>query len=187
MDRGCVVCRSIPIRVPRARGDGPPWAVEVRRMADRVPRARGDGPKTVLRRLAKRLCSPRTRGWTVDGLSEDRQQRVFPAHAGMDRPRRRSQARHLRVPRARGDGPLADELRDRYGIVFPAHAGMDRRTKPSPRGRSRCSPRTRGWTEGREGHYQIRPGVPRARGDGPEDEPARRDRPGLCASAPESL
>ena len=92
-------------------------------------------------------CSPRTRGWTIhppDGAADER---VFPAHAGMDRP-----------GRSRSGG---------WPTVFPAHAGMDRKrfcagwrsacvprargdgplTVSAKTGNNACSPRTRGWTD----------------------------------------
>ena len=74
----------------------------------RVPRARGDGPLIFPAASSWFKCSPRTRGWTgPDGLHADRQV-VFPAHAGMDRCCSCRPLPSRRVPRARGDGPVAE-------------------------------------------------------------------------------
>ena len=55
---------------------------------------------------------------------------MFPAHAGMDRGHREKIARPDRVPRTRGDGPIAVLPPISTGAVFPAHAGMDRELDP---------------------------------------------------------
>ena len=111
-------------------------------------------------------ASPHTRGWTA--VVEDWQARWggFPAHAGMDPPRRRTALHPHGLPRTRGDGPRPAPAPDRGAGAsphtrgwtrtagrgrprrtgFPAHAGMD----PSPcrpyRWMPRASPHTRGWT-----------------------------------------
>ena len=120
----------------------------------RLPRARGDGPeqKRAERASPGELASPRTRGWTAgepEGWTRyqtpgtDRS--GFPAHAGMDPRRAASRLASPRLPRARGDGPCHRrsnirltpasprtrgwtliELPDRRtNEGFPAHAGMD--------------------------------------------------------------
>ena len=103
--------------------DRPPrWPASERRS---VPRACGDGPVAHLDQTNESECSPRMRGWTVLGCGLHLANWVFPAHAGMDRPRLGGRWRGARVPRACGDGPGAYR-------------------KPS--GQVRCSPRMRGWT-----------------------------------------
>jgi len=52
------------------------------------------------------LAPPRTRGWTHGLLPQHRPRLGSPAHAGMDLSSPRSAAERLRLPRARGDGPL---------------------------------------------------------------------------------
>ena len=108
-------------------------------------------------------CSPRMRGWTVLGGVVLRPDRVFPAHAGMDRCAACPRSPTCSVPRACGDGPQCDEFvadliecsprmrgwteqdEDRGGdqAVFPAHAGMDRAAARAA-GRRRCVPRACG-------------------------------------------
>ncbi len=122
---------------------------------------------------------------------------VFPACAGMDRPRRRSalplwpcspRARgwtdapraHREgaggVPRVRGDGPALLSCTGTAFYVFPACAGMDRRRSRHDDHRRPCSPRARGWT-GRRGAHAVAVGrVPRVRGDGPTQEVAETRR-----------
>ena len=131
-----------------------------------LPRARGDGPSSSASSGRMPEASPRTRGWTRVVDCYALLQRGFPAHAGMDpgcvNPCRRRQ----RLPRARGDGPLAEGARGR---------------------RVGASPRTRGWTlvcplvalvaTGFPAHAGMDPSLsrvdsagkwlPRARGDGP--------------------
>ena len=131
-----------------------------------LPRTRGDGPDPT--RSLRTMCpaSPHTRGWTRPAAVDDRRLGGFPAHAGMDPLERGEQARRLRLPRTRGDGPGVDRLRRgapaasphtrgwTVGVVapdaerggFPAHAGMD-----PPCGRTRF----------------VAPRLPRTRGDGP--------------------
>ena len=132
-----------------------------------VPRTRGDGPSSPGAASPHSLCSPHTRGWTAHEAPLDRENCVFPAHAGMDRSRD-GHGRHAeacsphtrgwtdpgirgypgpeRVPRTRGDGPLRVRAGDFAMEVFPAHAGMDRL-----------------WCVGTYGDRSV----PRTRGDGP--------------------
>ena len=132
-----------------------------------LPRTRGDGPPAALTGFDVDQASPHTRGWTRTTDGGERTEPGFPAHAGMD-PRRcwRRSARYG-LPRTRGDGPAASSAgfflaaasphtrgwtADTAGAVasrmgFPAHAGMDP---------ARCGSRTRTR------------GLPRTRGDGPD-------------------
>ena len=70
-----------------------------------LPRTRGDGPEACNSRVLSIWASPHTRGWTprleLAGLVVE----GFPAHAGMDRARRRAAGGRGRLPRTRGDGP----------------------------------------------------------------------------------
>ena len=128
-----------------------------------LPRTRGDGPGRTTRRPRPSRASPHTRGWTLTSEDKRHAESGFPAHAGMDPdlPYRAPPA--ARLPRTRGDGPVADRLfgerlqasphtrgwtprpqaplRARCG--FPAHAGMDPPRPPADAARSRL-PRTRG-------------------------------------------
>ena len=111
-------------------------------------------------------ASPHTRGWTLLGRAPRMAGVGFPAHAGMDPPRRRMRASCPWLPRTRGDGPrpsppacvpapasphtrgwtraAGGRVRPHHG--FPAHAGMDRC----------CGRSGSGWRR-----------LPRTRGDGP--------------------
>ena len=137
------------------------------RSAHGLPRTRGDGP--LLCRIFSRLAwaSPHTRGWTRVGSTRASRSAGFPAHAGMDLRCFSPAPTPERLPRTRGDGPLAagpvhgdaaasphtrgwTRVRDlvpAHPDGFPAHAGMD----PAA---DRCR-----WSSG---------GLPRTRGDGPE-------------------
>ena len=131
-----------------------------------LPRPRGDGPWDTDFGNANYAAPPPTRGWTH---ARDRVELPggSPAHAGMDRARSRRSGWPSRLPRPRGDGPLAlhavaqpmaappptrgwthaRETCTARGIGSPAHAGMD----PSVKRAGRRTPR-----------------LPRPRGDGPE-------------------
>ena len=132
-----------------------------------LPRTRGDGPTEGVAISSISLAPPHTRGWTPAGGRAPAPARGSPAHAGMDPRRPKRMWRFSRLPRTRGDGPLAAVARggDRQApphtrgwtvlanavnvrfIGSPAHAGMD---PPSP---STCI---------------LACGLPRTRGDGPD-------------------
>ena len=128
-----------------------------------LPRTRGDGPRLARVVAPRDAASPHTRGWTRVTTTAPANAEGFPAHAGMDpAASRRSQTRG-RLPRTRGDGPVArlghgarteasphtrgwtrsSSSRATAQPGFPAHAGMDRRTPSGPARRWRL-PRTRG-------------------------------------------
>ena len=122
---GSYVARRLPSSVfPAHAGMDRGWA-RSRTAAGRVPRACGDGPRACRGASSFLTCSPRMRGWTVQGAGGHAAGAVFPAHAGMDRLVRRAQVAFVRVPRACGDGPA-------IGLAHAAEA--------------KCSPRMRGWT-----------------------------------------
>src|SRR5437773_2272731 len=77
------------------------------------------------------MCSPRTRGWSVQDAAGAQEATVFPAHAGMVPPTVPRLTPTRSVPRARGDGPPRKH-----------HAGSN----------ELCSPRTRGWSRGVQIH-----------------------------------
>ena len=150
---------------PAHAGMDPPPGPRGRTRA-RLPRTRGDGPDTCCSIIHRATASPHTRGWTLRAARAGPRRGGFPAHAGMD-PSRVGVAGVLsRLPRTRGDGPLALEHHAgahrasphtrgwtrRHGAApllghgFPAHAGMDPR---------------RAWLQ------RLESGLPRTRGDGP--------------------
>ena len=113
----------------------------------RIPRTRGDGPCPLSWSSSRARDSPHPRGWTRGGGERAERDDGFPAPAGMDPPRPGAGSRRGRIPRTRGDGPVAD--RDTSGTSgdsphprgwtrlvenaevrlggFPAPAGMDPR------------------------------------------------------------
>ena len=129
----------------------------------RIPRTRGDGPGASWVMLPAPTDSPHTRGWTPAPRARRPPAPGFPAHAGMDRPRRWGSRRACRIPRTRGDGPTLSSAPTRpdqdsphtrgwtpntqdeqsHDLGFPAHAGMDRARARRSRRRVRI-PRTRG-------------------------------------------
>ena len=146
MDPGAAGSGHRRRRLPRTRGDGPPFtnraAVERRAaghgfpahagmdprheselaMKDGLPRTRGDGPYYEIKRQAAVLASPHTRGWTPVARRLPDRAEGFPAHAGMDPLRPAACSDGGRLHR---DGPPA----------------MARTAGSSP-----ASPHTRGWT-----------------------------------------
>ena len=129
----------------------------------RLPRTRGDGPRSTERDSSPAMASPHTRGWTRGWRCAGVRDVGFPAHAGMDPPRRWSTRRRHRLPRTRGDGPdIASPLISRplasphtrgwtlncprmapISSGFPAHAGMDPAATTRP-ALDQWLPRTRG-------------------------------------------
>ena len=121
----------------------------------------------------RRAASPHTRGWTLIGMLSLVDESGFPAHAGMDPASPGRDGSGERLPRTRGDGPVADAARDT---------------------RHRASPHTRGWTvvarhggmflSGFPAHAGMDPTIdaalapierlPRTRGDGPQGGRRRR-------------
>ena len=112
------------------------------------PHTRGWTEWRIVKVYNDKKCSPHTRGWTVEKLLEPDTERVFPAHAGMDRSNGSGPPHHSRrVPRTRGDGPWVWE---------------------QTRTRNECSPHTRGWTVDQADWGHECQSVPRTRGDGPD-------------------
>ena len=163
--------RILPVSgFPAHAGMDPPRPRR-RRHRPGLPRTRGDGPwwKTVDDQSD--VASPHTRGWTRGMGVAGARGRGFPAHAGMDPPRRCPGRRRPWLPRTRGDGPRGATTLDVA---------------------SRASPHTRGWTGfpvacatctgGFPAHAGMDPGqpwrsgsrswLPRTRGDGPDTQDA---------------
>ena len=138
-----------------------------------LPRTRGDGPGAVSLGAHGRRASPHTRGWTPLEPVRPRPVEGFPAHAGMDPGSRVRAMTGSRLPRTRGDGPVAGRAAGKPGrasphtrgwtlggrqsaerrVGFPAHAGMDPGPARRPRARPRL-PRTRG--DGPGAHWSAR-------------------------------
>ncbi len=109
---------------PPTRG----WTRQGRRcgVARCLPRPRGDGPPSTSRSVSASASPPPTRGWTRRATGVRDADTVSPAHAGMDLPLRFPPPLRPRLPRPRGDGPVAPRV--------------------GPRCRPRSPPPTRGWT-----------------------------------------
>ena len=90
---------------PAHAGIDPKGALPMAQL-NRLPRARGDRPP--FRGLAKAdlMASPRTRGSTASRKVEGISGEGFPAHAGIDHFFDDSASLPMRLPRARGDRPL---------------------------------------------------------------------------------
>ena len=117
-----VVPARAGVDLPDATGSGTPNC---------GPRASGGGPLRRHIEAALERWSPRERGWTRAVGAADRDRRVVPARAGVDRRSLRSTAFRRCGPRASGGGPPR--------IVRVPSSSM-------------WSPRERGWTTG------LRPG-----------------------------
>ena len=132
----------------------------------RLPRTRGDGPGSEPLRYRWKVAPPHTRGWTPAAGAPPILRRGSPAHAGMDRRQRARDAGFQRLPRTRGDGPIAG---------FPG--GLTSRAPPHTRGWTRAALGAGARQDGSPAHAGMDPlyvvdnrspfGLPRTRGDGP--------------------
>ena len=156
---------------PARAGMDPVAAADVLHVR-RIPRTRGDGPEAARLRRRPGVDSPHARGWTRVEVRPPTCTRGFPARAGMDLGHRGLRGLYVWIPRTRGDGPDTEAGR--------------------PRGR-RDSPHARGWTVHGNTRFRApggfparagmdpssarpsaRPsGIPRTRGDGPDQRLAR--------------
>ena len=141
---------SYTVRLPRLRGDGPPFFVVVMPLIQGLlgcPAYAGMDPENRLeKRWTFRLikAAPPTRGWTRI-VPSDRQRTVSrgcPAYAGMDPVRRygRSSSFH-RLPRLRGDGPSPTCSALRFRAAGRGDGPMMADQVPQT-----AAPPTRGWT-----------------------------------------
>ena len=112
----------------------------------RVPHARGDGPTGIVWTNEAHACSPRAWGWTGQTLCRPKLSGVFPTRVGMDRPSRPARGWRVRVPHARGDGPVYVVALAAFSNVFPTRVGMDRTAARQWSLNKPCSPRAWGWT-----------------------------------------
>ena len=145
-----------------------------------LPRTRGDGPDTgaVAGRDAK--SPPHPRGWSELPAAIPSRSQVSPAPAGMVRTRATSRRRAERLPRTRGDGPLAPARwwrasasppHPRGWSVLPGLSAAEAMVSPAPAGM------VRRWA----GADRFHGSLPRTRGDGPRSRPSA---PALTRSPP---
>ena len=131
-----------------------------------LPRTRGDGPRSGRMPSAIDLASPHTRGWTAGARRPHRAARGFPAHAGMDPRQLDCSAEPARLPRTRGDGPLAGAPAARRSVASPHTRGWTRYAQAGrPAGRG--FPAHAGMDPHRWPYVPVPAGLPRTRGDGP--------------------
>ncbi|CAN3979357.1 hypothetical protein KPATCC21470_1981 [Kitasatospora purpeofusca] len=131
-----------------------------------APRACGVGPWMVFRAGGVGVCSPRMRGWSLDGVQGRGRGGLLPAHAGLVPGWCSGPGAWGSAPRACGVGPAATMWATDSASLLPAHAGLvpgvgsgigffltaPRECGVGPQeGRCRrqgqgCSPRMRGWS-----------------------------------------
>ena len=129
--------------LPRACGDGPAcytgspgrwmasprmrgWTPEERGTPphySRLPRACGDGPAWKISNAHFKEASPRMRGWTHRAVRLRGGRAGFPAHAGMDPSFRAAPRSPRRLPRACGDGPVAEATGGDINLASPRMRG----------------------------------------------------------------
>ena len=155
--------RAFPARAGMARPSQPSS-----RGIRGVPRPRGDGPAAALPRRTCRLRSPPARGWPGDDLARPCDVAAFPARAGMARRRSARTGRAARVPRPRGDGPSAVKLAAVSAARSPPARGWPAPARGAP-GLVAAFPARAGMARPTKTVSVSSPGVPRPRGDGPDD------------------
>ena len=131
-----------------------------------VPHARGDGPIPLLSSVKSASRSPRTWGWTGQGMGSAVGVLAFPTHVGMDRWIPKKIEIGTSVPHARGDGPTT-------GVTNPPDLARSPRTwgwtahRPIMRIPPRAFPTHVGMDRSLAAAESPQQCVPHARGDGP--------------------
>ena len=134
----------------------------------RIPRARGDGPGRPGFWTETKPDSPRSRGWTRVMTAWLTAAYGFPALAGMDPARPPVRHSEYRIPRARGDGPFSVREWSDTSRDSPRSRGWTRPGRPDRHGRAGF-PALAGMDREVSMTVVIRNGIPRARGDGPNN------------------
>ena len=168
-----------------------------------LPRARGDRPRAASIPALNRTSAPRTRGSTLGAWKHEFDYQVCPAHAGIDLVTGYAVKAVARLPRARGDRPVAESPTSRgpesaprtrgstlalranlrAGGVCPAHAGIDHIIAASP-SLSAGLPRARGDRPGQSNvSVESLRSAPRTRGSTQGSRPLARDPPVCPAHA----
>ena len=141
-----------------------------------LPRPRGDGPARAALLFADHVAPPPTRGWTAPRRRRRDPGAGSPAHAGMGLDVVALAVEHPRLPRPRGDGPVAIEAAVKRGLAPPPTRGWTRRHSPGGI-LDRGSPAHAGMDRAQapfatSGHW-----LPRPRGDGPWYEERKSGEP----------
>ena len=147
---------------PGSRSSGSAW--------DGLPRTRGDGPWKYCGAPERMSAPPHTRGWTRGRRMAARGARGSPAHAGMDPSRNLEWHPADRLPRTRGDGPVARDADGLSGEAPPHTRGWtpDSKHLQPPR---LGSPAHAGMDLAQMGRLFRSNRLPRTRGDGPRSPP----------------
>ena len=122
---------------------------------------------------------PPTRGWTRVALAPGGRELGSPAYAGMDPYIGDCAEWARRLPRLRGDGPAPPENRGSASQAPPPTRGWTRLDSLLAAG-SEGSPAYAGMDPAARAGSRARPGLPRLRGDGPEEPLGEA----ACAVAP---
>ena len=135
-----------------------------------LPRLRGDGPGSPPDGRSDIQAPPPTRGWTQGNVRKNVRKSGSPAYAGMDRTPRAGRNGWSRLPRLRGDGPIArDEGIPDDGAPPPTRGWTP--TLPEPPCTGHGSPAYAGMDPNTRERGHDREGLPRLRGDGPQHLP----------------
>ena len=103
-----------------------PFLPPLNGVAFRLPRASGDGPGTGFVLTLPEQAAPRERGWTARQARGHQSGAGYPARAGMDLTGMVPTIVPKRLPRASGDGPMQERLRDPSGLAAPRERGWTR-------------------------------------------------------------
>ena len=132
----------------------------------RLPRTRGDGPPFEHIRNNILMAPPHTRGWTHSPRSGQVRQGGSPAHAGMDLGAELVADLHNGLPRTRGDGPCLIACFSSHRSAPPHTRGWTAR-KRAFAGTAMGSPAHAGMDPVVLLQCLCRTWLPRTRGDGP--------------------
>ncbi len=167
--------KPCPIHAPRvgspAHAGMDPVCAVVDMNGEGLPRSRGDGPGASPCSSCRRSAPPLTRGWTLMRGGQAVDEDGSPAHAGMDPARAAARFAAARLPRSRGDGPIARRVADSARAAPPLTRGWTQRSRQARRPRL-GSPAHAGMDPRRRSPRPQRCRLPRSRGDGPVTEPA---------------
>ena len=130
------------------------------------PPARGDGPNPCAMQKCTQPFSPRTGGWSGDGVATAQECGVLPPHGGMVRSSRLSCFKKHGSPPARGDGPIQQEIAGDINLFSPRTGGWSAKTLPILPGLSVLPPHG-GMVRAPPVHPAQWSRSPPARGDGP--------------------
>jgi len=171
--------QTMPMRLPRASGDGPLGPGPARRSRWAAPRERGWTRPHATGRICSRAV-PRERGWTYAVQAVAHCRGGCPARAGMDPWATAAISGWVRLPRASGDGPPGIETVRLFLAAAPRERGWTRQLLLACPLRRGCPARA-GMDPPRRPWPLLPARLPRASGDGP---PVQAFAQGLASAAP---